>query len=590
MTLPKIIFFFKKHYLIILVTLLVGFVSVLPQIIAVVNLGDKYQGMPFMYTPNEDVYLARIREVVDGHNMVGSAFFYEYKNQFPLMPAIAENLYALPTVLFSVPLVDVLYASKFILPAFLFLLVYYFILSLSYDRILLSSRINAMVGGLFTVLGYDLVDYRYFFNLIQGHVNTVILPLWTRPINPITGAIFIFIFLLLIWGMIYQKKKYNIIFGAIIWVFSLGYIFSWTLILSVVFLSVLLCLKRKDFISTKRLLLMVLLWLILASPYWYGIIHTVITPGGDLVAARYGMFFTHLPIVNKFIFVVSLLFAGLSAYFKFYKKEKERDDNWWYFCLVLVLSCWIVFNQQIITGRTVWFHHYVQYTIPICISVVMVLINNWVKPKFTKIWFATLIVVFSSVCLWNILALRTIKYQQNVYAKLQNYAPVMSWFNSNAPKDCVVLNQQADNPEVVLDLLIPAFTHCNTYAPSWLFDGVTEERILHDYLVILKLKGVGPDDIKNYLENNEVEVRSYFYANWDQLFGYGSDPYIKQKINQIALAYQDFTWKDFTTELKKYKLDYILLTSQPTPATSKLLSTLKMKLVYNNNNFYIYEF
>ena len=144
--------FLKKNYLMLLCAFIVGLVSVLPHFLATAQLGRDYQGIPFIYQANEDAYLARIREVVDGHWAVGSAFFYEYKDWRPLVPSVGEFLYALPTILFSIPLLSVMVASKFVLPAILFVLVYYLILRLSASPTALSIRINAAAGGLLVTL------------------------------------------------------------------------------------------------------------------------------------------------------------------------------------------------------------------------------------------------------------------------------------------------------------------------------------------------------------------------------------------------------------------------------------------------------
>jgi len=41
-----------------------------------------------MRTANEDFYLARIQEILDGHPSVGSPAFSEYKNEPPLSPPV----------------------------------------------------------------------------------------------------------------------------------------------------------------------------------------------------------------------------------------------------------------------------------------------------------------------------------------------------------------------------------------------------------------------------------------------------------------------------------------------------------------------
>ena len=84
-----------------------------------------------MQSTNEDEYLMRIQEIIDGHPSLGSPVFYEYKSEPPLSPPVGEFLYALPTLMLGISPITTLVASKFFLPALLFLLVYLLVWRLS---------------------------------------------------------------------------------------------------------------------------------------------------------------------------------------------------------------------------------------------------------------------------------------------------------------------------------------------------------------------------------------------------------------------------------------------------------------------------
>ena len=101
----------RNHGLVLMIGVMVGLIYILPHIFFVVSLGGRYEGIPMMHTANEDFYLARIQEVVDGRPLLGSPAFYEYKDQPPLSPPVSEILYALPSLVFGVPPADTLVAS-----------------------------------------------------------------------------------------------------------------------------------------------------------------------------------------------------------------------------------------------------------------------------------------------------------------------------------------------------------------------------------------------------------------------------------------------------------------------------------------------
>ena len=56
----------KKHSLAFLVATLVGLIYLAPNVFFILSLKDDYRGIPMMKTPNEDFYLGRIQEILDG--------------------------------------------------------------------------------------------------------------------------------------------------------------------------------------------------------------------------------------------------------------------------------------------------------------------------------------------------------------------------------------------------------------------------------------------------------------------------------------------------------------------------------------------
>lgn len=588
MIFSKIYFFLKKHYLILFFALLVGTVSVLPQFLAIRAIGGDYEGIHFMYTANEDVYMARIQEIIDGHWGVGSAFFYEYKNWKTLMPPTGEYFYAIPAILLGVSLPSVLIASKFLFPAILFFLVYLLILKLSNDSNSLGVKLNAVVGGLFITLGYDLVDFKTTWLFLNSKITTTNLLLWTRPVNPITGALLVFIFLLLLWKIINGGRRWWSLPTGLTWSLMVGYFFSWSLSLAVMTVLLAIFILKKNYRVVKNLLLICFVFFLVGLPYWLNILNSLGSTDGRARAAKNGMFFTHTPVVNKVLLVISLIFLAVLAY-EYFATKKLKQDNWRWFCVALIGAGWLAFNQQIITGRTIWYHHFVQYTIPFSIVVGMVLWARYLKPRFFKIWLAGVILLIFAIIVFNVRALKSHVAYYDSFKELQKDAAIFSWLNKIAPKDCVVLVERSGSQQdFPLELLLAGFTHCNTYFTNWIFDGVPEERVKHNFLVMLRMRGVDPSVVKMYLEQHETEVRAYFFNDWNQFFGQGFDPAIQKTIDKLVTEYNDFYKKNLVAELEKYKLDYILFVNPPTSSTINMLP--RIKPLYNYNNFYIYKF
>ena len=105
----------------------------------------------------------------------------------------------------SISPVAVLTASRFLLPAILFILVYFLIYKMTTLSVsppwkegeekspspslkggggnILVAKITAITGGILVTLGYDLVDYRTVLGLPRGSAKVGDFLLWSRPVK-----------------------------------------------------------------------------------------------------------------------------------------------------------------------------------------------------------------------------------------------------------------------------------------------------------------------------------------------------------------------------------------------------------------------
>lgn len=57
----------KEHYLAFVLALFIGVITLVPQLLAIKNLGDRWQGVYPIVNDDEVYYLARGQEIVDGY-------------------------------------------------------------------------------------------------------------------------------------------------------------------------------------------------------------------------------------------------------------------------------------------------------------------------------------------------------------------------------------------------------------------------------------------------------------------------------------------------------------------------------------------
>lgn len=586
--------FFKRHKLALIVSFIVGLIALAPHIIFPLQLGEDYKGIYMMQTANETEYLARIKEITDGHWKLGSVPFYEYKNNPSLMaPNVLDFLYAGANYVSGISISNLVITSKFFLPPLFFFLIYFLIRRLTRSKELLSNKINAIAGGFLIVLGYDIVDYSSLFSYIKGAGSPSDFLLWTRPINPILGGMLIFGFLLVFWKLYKndtagRKSKYLIFLASILFALAImSYFFSWGIILSFLAIFGLFSLLSKNWLLLKRVSLVVFFGVLFSAPYLYNIYLAAKNPLYKESAIRTGIFYGRELFLNKFLILSLFIFAVVSLLIFHIKKKNKEDrsffkEKWWLVCLAMITCGFVALNQQMLTGQTVWPYHFVQYTIPLSITAIFVALYNFslYSGVFKKTWIAISFAAIAGSLSFGIYT-QAMAYKNNfeIYKERQKYAGVFDWINKNAGKDCVILTSE----RLFLTKALTIYTRCDTYLSDFASFVMPTDRLWHNYLVYLRLIGVGAEEIDKYVEEKNGDILTYLYA---------AQPMAKpeflienKKISlKMANDYKEFLKKDFLEELKKYKVDYFIIESQ------KNYPFLKGLPLYFSENFSIYSF
>lgn len=573
--------FIHAHYWALLAMLIVGIISIGPHAFFRISLADEYQGFYMLQTDNETEYLAKVQEIFDGHPLLGSTPFFEYKNNFPLLPPTLELFYAFAALVFGASIPAVFIASKFVLPAAFFFLAYFLIYRLSDGTSILRGKMSALAGGLLIVLGYDLIDYGTVWSYLNGSSLPASFLLWTRPINPVIGAILLYSVLLIAWSFHNEhSRRYRFFLytagGAALALMIGSYFFSWFLTLSVIGILAVVNALRHRYAFVKRMLLMSAIGIILSLPYWYIVWNAGASPFYADAAFRTGFAFGHSFILNKFLIFSIIAFFGATFLFRLEKKE------WWWFCAALLLGSFVAFNQQVITGRTIWPFHFVQYTVPLSLSVLFVVFFHACAQQYRWAWSAVVgfvIVISLSFGIYVQASVYNRFYDE--YKQKQSYAAVFRWLNASAPKDCVVLSE-----DDLFSRMILAFTHCNVYLTSNTHFLIPFDRLRHNYLTYLRLKGISAEEIEQYFANNTDEALAYLYGLGGLQASPSSPLFVKSK-QRLPIDYKNFLSNDFRKELEKYRIDYIISQGSLNEEVRQSLNGLV--LVSEINVFFVYE-
>ncbi|MDO8584854.1 MAG: hypothetical protein Q7R85_01895 [bacterium] len=582
----RIKFFFQRHWIALLFAVVVGGLAVAPQLLAIRALGADYKGAHLLTLDDNSFYVARMHEILDGHGWVSSPFIYEYKNAPPFLYPIGEYAYMWP-VFFGASFVSALIFAKFFFPAVLFFLIYILLYRLTDAEPEYARKLASVAGGLLATTGYGLVDYNSLLPVLNGKAQFFAWSLWARPVNPVTGAILLFTFLLLLWQLMRRPSVGVVVAAGAVFALMFGYFFTWGMALSVAGVLGAIAFVLRDYTFLKRLALAVAVGFMLAAPYWYNMRAVAAIPEADRIYAQNGLLLTHAPIANKVLFLALLIFIScLIAAYRKSKREGVALPHRWWFCSALILGGLWALNQQIITGKTIWPYHFVQYTTPLAVVAVMAALAFVFRPRLPRLWAAGMLGVSAFALFYGVMAARTYAYQIPEFRSIQTYDGVLSWLRANAPDDCVVLS--AEGVEEKLTRLIPAFTQCNDYANGWMQASYNAEaRVLHNILTLMRVNGVTSRTVRAFLIEHRTWIRDHFRRDWRDLVFF-DERWIDGLLRAREQDFTEFMNEDFLEALRRYRVDYV---ASDGPLKDWVYESLHRPLLIGDfdNDIYLYQ-
>jgi uncharacterized membrane protein len=566
----KIKLFLINHYRIIMLALLMGIILSLPQYI------DKstkpgFQGISMGVMKDVGFYMARARDVIDGHPYLTNPYLYEHKIGAPMQFWIPDYILAKPIQWLGLSIPDGFILWTFVLGTLLALLSYMILF------VLTKSKEWSLLG--MALLHFGLYGIK-FLRL------------------PSPALVFVIWMATLLFLLLYINKKENkyvvtsaISFGMLFNVYT--YYWTFYVVVFVVFIALSLLLRLKD-ISYKKYFLIFSGGLIVGIPYFFSSWQSLALPGYGESLARLGMIHTYFPSGIDSVFVASVVaIIFIILYFKKFVTINEQNV----FLFSGVLSAAIVINQHLITGKNLEFSsHYMLGNMFWCAFVVTCLLVLWLKNKSHKIQKVILILSVIVVSIMSLQGAIGIIKQQIGYSPseiyVQNYASVFDWLNKNAKLDDVVFaNEDLNN-------YIPIYTSQNVYFSGLaILSFMTNEEVKNRFII----NHYFDDFTDGYIRLMQRNIFGGFYVNeyghnlsknkLRKLFGlplvaYQMVPDLE--IQKIKLLAQTIQKNSFEKELKTYRVDYLIWDSAKDP-NWKVKDLKFLKQVYSSNGIIIYK-
>lgn len=447
----RIVLVMKKHYVAIIAALVISLIIVAPQIAFISSLGSDYEGLYLMNTDAETHYLARIQEVYDGFGN-GNPYIAESKSLPSPLYTFSEAILAYPGIVLGISAADMNLAYKFILPFIVALLIY----SLLYR--LIGNKPWSASGAILLMLGYSLVNIPDILHLLRLDRYYTDLIMYSRPVNPQLSSIFFFVYLHIMLSIfrgfeLEGKKSWKryLVLAIVLGLAFYIYLYSFTFFLALNATCIPYFLIRKDRQKSWGMIGASIFGSLIGLGF---IIHMVRLSNHPLyaqLAETLGLESSRFPIISLAGVVALIIFL-----IYYYRSQKSATDN---FILCLLITTFVVINQQIITGKMIQTGHYHWYfNSPIYMMAIVYAVFNFLKdrPKQKYILVAIpALLVIVSVADASFIQYSAYNSAKERTAENQRYMPLMKWLNENTLKESVVFANEA------ISELIPVFTSNN---------------------------------------------------------------------------------------------------------------------------------
>lgn len=409
--------FANKKLAYVIAGVFVALVSLIPFL----QVAVEYGGMPEIYPIFEDIdhnyYYARIREVLDGHPMLGNPFYIEHIDNFALAFSSAEWILAIPTLLgFS-------FVSGLFLNNILWALIFFVTLSVVFRNVGIEWRRSLFVALL----------------VFLAMTQLIIRPVAMQIVFPF---FLFFVLMFFRWIQTPDRKNSTLLVYAAASNFYI-YSFSWQIIAVALVAICGYFIVTKDKGGTWNSFVVGLGTIVLSLPV---LVFTAIQTQNPLYwesALRTAMAITRIPSSAVLVYGGPLVIATTL----FYLVNKSKKKSVTIFIYTLVVSVFVASMSNVITAKDpeVASHvgRYMTLLSYIIFAISLTEIDFAAYTKFKKILIVALVSLLTLFSLREItMSLTSLQYGIAGSVKAQAYAKPLQWIENNIENRSVILANQ----------------------------------------------------------------------------------------------------------------------------------------------------
>lgn len=470
---------------------LVGLGFVLPALIPWASRGVPFSSPANIRIDDEPFYFSRIREVLDGHPMIGNAYLAEHKAKPPAPVFLAEFVLAQPIRLFGASVVGFDVAYDFLLPAIAALLAYAILFRITRMRWLAFLATALLFWGIFPN------DFG-------------------RAVSPQFNFLFWLSLVLLLdcVATMPSGERRNIVIGFAMANFGILfylYAYYWTFFLLLFAMAGCILFLRGDRSMVRAFAAIAFGGAIIGIPALVMTARAFALPEYAETARRLGLIATHFPSGVAVVVPGALLFG---AFVLFFLDGFLTADRRTFVLGAGIVAALVAMNQHVLTGWNIEFSsHYRMLALfwfvfagAYLLKNILVRAGRW-RPVFTTVVVAVLVAVIAP----HIPLPARFGGRSGEAAARQRLTPALAWVNEYVAPDAVVYAPGS------LAELIPIYTSANVYfaAPVRLFF-VPDAELMDRFIVHYADADITPEFVR---------------AHFREIFGVGA-------INEAAHAEQ----------------------------------------------------
>jgi hypothetical protein len=563
----------------VLLSFLVGFAHVYPDLRFIVELGPHYRGIGLSGATDELVYLGRINNAVHlkGPWTLSGVYNIEHRDSPWFYGFVGEWFTALICLATGLTPTQADILLTFLLPVLVFWLIALLVWWLT------DSWRIAWLWSALIVFGYYFLTANpgVLGDLVQGRL---IRPLWlVRPISPQ------FNYVLLILGLILAFKSVvrdswpsavgaGVVFGILVYTFF----YHWTFLSVGVGVLGLIGLLRGEGIWAKKALVIVGITAVLSIPYWINLWSAIQSPNYAFLAQRNGV------IVGRASFFPPSYIVG-SLFVTLVLGSRIKPQFW--FIIAFLIGGLICLNQQVVTGSTLQPGHWQNYSLKtfliIALAPVVVRIEQLFQKSFSNKVSNLLLVLgigfFFVLGLWQ----QNLYYKANwkKFASKQSIASVMGWLNDNTKPESVVLTDPLNEMkgEIPTRLDVLAYSHNYVYLPPYSDTLISKQEFEDRYLTALSFFGHSDKSVYSFFKYK----KGVFFYGMSALAGYGGEPLSSEYIDYLQRRYSDLRSGDPSKALTRYRVDYVLVRARK--AQSILENLPQLHIVFDDGQYVLFK-